>query len=315
MTEILFIKTSSLGDVIHHMPAMTDARRWLPQARFTWLVEEPYVPLVRLHPAVDDVIAVASRRWRWRPAMPATGREVGGFVRALRRREFTEIIDTQGLLRSALIARLARGRRHGYDATSIRERAAAYIYERKYEVARDLHAITRNRMLTGRALGYLPDQALDYGLDRAKLTAQTTERYALLLHATAQRAKEWPEENWIALARGLGDRGLALVLPWGSAREHARAARIAAAAPHTYVADPQPLDGMARLVAGAAFVAGVDTGLVHLAAALAVPLVAIFTGSAPTLTGPMGPGQIDIVGDHGAMPGVDDVAAAIARVT
>src|SRR5947199_8454430 len=116
--NILFVKTSSLGDVIHHMPALTDARRHLPNAQFSWVVEEPFASLVRLHPAVDEVIPVATRRWRRALVVPSMWPEILRFRRALRDRRFDEIVDTQGLVKSALIARWARGRRHGYDARS-----------------------------------------------------------------------------------------------------------------------------------------------------------------------------------------------------
>src|SRR3954469_11105338 len=129
MSTILFVKTSSLGDVIHHMPALTDARRHLPHAYFSWVVEEAFAPLVQLHPAVDEVIPVASRRWRRAPFARATWQEIGSFMGTLRARPYTEIIDTQGLLRSALIVRKARGRRHGYDRDSIRERLACLSYD------------------------------------------------------------------------------------------------------------------------------------------------------------------------------------------
>ena len=139
--------------------------------------------------------------------------------------------------------------------------------------------------------------------------------YGVLLHATARPEKEWPEEHWIALGRALRAHVPLLVLPWGSAREGRRSERIATALRNSAgVADRQPLDAMARLIAGAAFVVGVDTGLLHLAAALGVPLVAIFVASAPALTGPMGQGPIAIVGGRGAMPAVSEVAAAAERI-
>ncbi len=315
MSDILFIKTSSLGDVIHQMPALTEARRRLPQARFSWVVEEAFAPLVRLHPAVDDVIAVATRRWRERLLAPRTRSEIASFVRALRRRDYDEIIDTQGLFfKSALIARLARGRRHGYAVGSVRERAAALCYDRRHEVARDLHAVARNRLLTGRALGYAPEGTADFGLVRARLAEAAGAPYAILLHATARAEKEWPEASWIALAQALQQRGVSLVLPWGTAAERARGERVAASLADARVPDRQPLDRMARLIAGASFVIGVDTGLLHLAAALGVPLVAIFVGSEPGLTGPIGPGPIAIVGGKAAPPSVADVAAAVDRL-
>ncbi|MBI4365843.1 MAG: lipopolysaccharide heptosyltransferase I, partial [Deltaproteobacteria bacterium] len=275
MADILFIKTSSLGDVIHHMPALTEARQHRPDARFTWLVEEAFAPLVRLHPAVGEVIPVAWRRWRKSLYAPATLTEIFASLRAIRAQTHDEIVDSQGLLRSALIARFARGRRHGYDSGSIREPLAATFYDIRHSVGRDRHAVERNRMLTGLALGYEPEGAPDFGLDRARLAAPG-RRYAVLLHATTRADKQWPEANWIALGNALARQGTELVLPWGTQTERARSIRIAAALPGARVGERQPLDAVARLIAGAQFVVGVDTGLLHLAAALGVPLVAIF---------------------------------------
>jgi heptosyltransferase-1 len=310
MSDVLFVKTSSLGDVIHHMPALTEARANRPALRFAWVVEEAFAPLVRLHPAVDEVIPVASRRWRRSFPGASTWREIGEFRRTLRVRHYDAIVDTQGLIRSALIARAARGRRHGYDAGSIREPLASLLYNVRHSVARNQHAIARNRALTGLALGYSPEGPPDYGLDRAKLSPPAPNRYAVLLHATAERRKEWPVENWIAFGQSLRARNIRLVLPWGNAREHERSRAIAAALPDAEVPDLQPLDAVARLIAGASLVVGVDTGLLHLAGALGVPLVAIFIGSEPGLTGPMGQGSIIVVGGNGEMPSASAVIAA-----
>jgi heptosyltransferase-1 len=314
MTDVLFIKTSSLGDVIHHMPAAAEARQRRADARFAWVVEEAFAPLVRLHPAVDEVIPVASRRWRRAPLAVSTWPDMRKFVHNMRTRSYDEVIDTQGLLRTALITRLARGRRHGYDRRSIREPLASWFYDVRHEVSRARHAIARNRALTGAALGYVPDGEIDFGLDRASLARPAVLPYAILLHATARPSKEWPEERWIALGRSLSTRGLELLLPWGSETEKLRSARIAAGIPGARVLDRQSLDIVARRIAGAQLVIGVDTGLLHLAAALGVPLVGIFVGSEPGLTGPMGRGPIAILGGRGAMPAADDVLRALDRM-
>ena len=308
MAEILFIKTSSLGDVIHHMPALTDARRALPEARFSWLVEEAFAPLVALHPGVGEVIPVAWRRWRKSLYVPATLAEIAANLRRIKTRRYDAIVDSQGLLRSAIIARVARGRRHGYDMRSIREPVASLFYNARYTVSRGLHAVERNRLLTGFALGYTPSGKPDFGLDRAKL-AVPGGRFAVLLHATARAEKEWAEDNWIELGNALRGSGLELVLPWGGEAERTRAERIASRLTGVRVAERRPLDQMARLIAGASFVVGVDTGLLHLAAALSVPLAAIFTGSEPGLTGPVGSGRIVVLG----APGKPPTPAAVAR--
>jgi len=313
MTDILFIKTSSLGDVIHHMPAVTEAHRARPEARLSWLVEEAFAPLVRLHPAVNEVIPVAWRRWRRSLYAPATLGEIGSSLAAIRARRFDEIVDSQGLIRSAAIARLAHGRRHGYDKDSIREPLASMLYDMRYRVSRSLHAVTRNRMLSGLSLGYTPQGEPDFGLDRARFAA-TGERYAVLLHATARATKQWAEDHWVALGERLAPRRLSLVLPWGNEAEHARSQTLAARIPGARVPERAPLDQVAGLIAGAQFVVGVDTGLMHLAAAFGVPLVAIFAGSRPGLTGPTGSGPMAVLGADGAPPSVDEVLKAVERV-
>jgi heptosyltransferase-1 len=311
MADILFVKTSSLGDVVHHMPALTEAHKALPDATFAWLVEEAFAPLVRLHPAAGAVIPVAWRRWRKSLYSPATLNEIAESLRGIRARRYDQIVDSQGLVRSAVMTRAAKGRGHGYDAASIREPLAAAFYDVRHNVSRDLHAVERNRILSGLALGYRPQGAPDFGLDRARLTAPG-DRYGVLLHATARPAKEWPEASWIALGRALGGE---LVLPWGTVAERERSERIAAALPRARVPDRQPLGALAHLIAGAGFVAGVDTGLLHLAAALGVPLVAIFAGSKPALTGPVGQGPIVVLGADGAPPSVEAVAEAVGNIS
>jgi heptosyltransferase-1 len=313
MANILFIKTSSLGDVVHHMPALTDARKAHPDATFSWLVEEAFAPLVRLHPAIDTVIPVASRRWRKSLYAPATIAEIRASFRNIRAQRYDEIVDTQGLLRTAILMRAARGMRHGYDASSVREPLASLFYDVRHRVERDMHAVERNRILSGLALGYAPDEAPDFGLDRARIGKDSTSRYGLLLHATARREKQWPDADWIAFAKLFAQR-FELLLPWGTEAERARSEYIAAAVPGARVPDHAPLDQIAKLIAGAQFVVGVDTGLLHLAAALGVPVVAIFAGSKPALTGPMGRGRLSILGDDGKPPSVDAVVEAVESI-
>jgi len=313
MANILFIKTSSLGDVVHHMPALTDARKAHPDATFCWLVEEAFAPLVRLHPAINTVIPVASRRWRKSLYASATIAEIRASLRNIRAQRYDKIVDTQGLLRTAILTRAARGVRHGYDASSVREPLASLFYDVRHHVERNMHAVERNRTLSSLALGYAPDGAPDFGLDRARIGKDSTSRYGLLLHATARPEKQWPDADWIAFAKRFAQR-FELLLPWGTEAERARSESIAAAVPGARVPDRAPLDQVAKLIAGAQFVVGVDTGLLHLAAALGVPAVAIFAGSKPALTGPVGRGRLSILGDDGKPPSVDAVVEAVETI-
>src|SRR5262249_14241268 len=290
MSAVLFIKTSSLGDVIHHMPAVTEARRHLPDARLVWVVEDAYAPLARLHPAVDQVIRVNSRRWRLAPVAPATWGEIRTFARTVRCRDYDAVIDTQGLFRSALVACMAYGPRHGYDRASVRERAATWFYQFVHTVPRDRHAIARNRALTALALGYDVAGENDYGLSRERLIEANAAPHGILLHATARHDKEWPEASWIALGRELAGGGRRLMLPWGTRQEHARSERLAAAIPGAVVPERQPLDRVARLLARAAVVGGGETRAVHPAPARCGPFVWVFSRREPGPTRPQGAG-------------------------
>jgi len=309
--DILFVKTSSLGDVVHHMPAVTDARQHLPDAHMAWVVEEAFAPLVGLHPAVDTVIPVATRRWRKRILKRETWQEIAAFRRLLRPAAYDRVIDVQGLIRSAIIVRAASGERHGYDSQSIKEGFAARFYDVTHKVSRALHAVDRNRILTGLALDYAPAKLIDYGLLAPPASA---ERYALLLHGTSRPSKEWAEDCWIELGRWLQGKGIEPVLTWGDGIEKLRAERLCAAIPGARVLERQPLDLTAKVIAGAALVVGVDTGLLHLAAAYQVPLAAIFVASDPGLTGPVGAGRIVVVAGLEKAPAAAEVIAGVERL-
>jgi heptosyltransferase-1 len=314
MTEILFIKTSSMGDVLHHMPAVTEAKRHFPDARITWVVDEMYAPLAALHPAVDEIITIAQRRWRKRIFSVQSWREFFTAVKKLRARNFDKIIDTQGLVRTALMGKLARGERHGYDAASIREPFAARFYDVNHKVRWDLHVIARNRTLTARALGYEVQGEPDYGFDRKIIQPGASGNYAIIFHATAKAKKEWPEERWIEVGRELSKRGLEVVLPWGNDVERARSERIARQVPNARVPERVPIMEVAKLIAGAKIVCGVDTGFLHIAAALGVPVVAVFTITKSHTAIPVGPGPVEMIGASNGLPEARDVIAAIDRV-
>jgi heptosyltransferase I len=314
MTEILFIKTSSMGDVLHHMPAVTETRKHFPGAHITWVVDEMYAPLAALHPGVDEIITIAQRRWRKQIFSARSWREFFAALKKLRARNFDKIVDTQGLVRTGLMAKLAHGESHGYDAASIREPFAARFYDVTHKVGWDRHVIERNRTLTARALGYEISGAPDYGFDRTKLKPSAGGNYAIIFHATAKAKKEWPEERWIEIGRELSKRGLEVLLPWGSETERARSERIAAAVPNSRVPGRVPILDVAKLIAGAKIVCGVDTGFLHIAAALGVPVVAVFTITKSHTAIPVGPGPVEMIGAENGLPDVKDVLAAVEKV-
>lgn len=302
MPRILLIKTSSLGDVVHNFPVAGDIRARFPDAVIDWVVEEAYVPLVRLHPAIHEVLPVAFRRWRKELLHPATWREFRAFRKALAARTYDLCIDTQGLLKSALIAGMVPAVRHGFDAETARERVAARFYDVVHHVDQACHAVQRNRLLAAKALRYCLSGAVDYGLKVPGPVSGMGPRCCVLFHGTSRNDKLWPVEDWIALGLALQARGYRCVLPWGSAAEQARSQAIAAALDMASVPARMDYGQMTDLISAASAVIGVDTGLVHLAAALGRPVVALFTGSDPELTGVYGAARARNLGARGAAP-------------
>lgn len=320
--RILLIKTSSLGDVVHNLPVVSDIRHQFPEAVIDWVVEGGYAPLVALHPDVHQVIPVAVRRWRRQVWCASTWREIASFRQRVTAQTYDAVIDTQGLLKSALLSCMAFGIRHGFDSASAREPLASMCYQQRHALTRTAHAVSRNRLLAGAALGYVPAQTVSYGLQAtagAAVTDPAAEtaaagRYAVLLHASSRDDKLWPENNWVELAAALSVQqpGLRMLLPFGNALEQQRSLRLAAQmqlVPGVLASVPaaMALDGMAHLLAGAASVIGVDTGLTHLATALGRPTVALFMGSDPTLTGVFGSACACNLGSPGRAPTVMQV--------
>ena len=310
--RILFVKLSSLGDVIHHLPAVTDLARRMPGAHVAWAVEEAYADLVRLHPAVVESIPVGLRALRDHPLDSARWRRVGAARRALAAKRWDYVIDTQGLLKSALVAKAASGRSFGMDGASAREGAAAWFYDQAFPVPRELHAVERNRRLVASVLGYEPEGAADYGLEAPPYPPLWAPRgrYAVLLHAASRADKQWPDDKWVDLARRLAQHGYATVFPGGTEAERLAAARLALLVPGSVAAPPMDLWVAATLLAHAQMVVGVDTGLTHLAVALHRPTVGIYRATDPALTGLHGESGVSL-GGPGREPTVDDVVRAL----
>ena len=293
--HILIVKTSSLGDVVHTLPAVSDAARAHPGLRCDWLVERAFAEIPPWHPAVERVIQCDLRGWRKHFGRTVFGGDWSRFRAELRSTDYNLVIDAQGLVKSAWLARQARGPLAGPDRASAREPLAARFYSRGYAVPRHdvAHAVERARRLFAQALDYpLPESPPDAGLDRSRFAApDLASPYVLFLHGTTWTSKRWPLQQWSALGAWIAARGPRVVLPWGNEAERLDAETIAAAC-NGLVLPKLGLTALAGWLAHAKYCVGVDTGLAHLAAALATPQLTLYGPTLPQLTGAVGANQV-----------------------
>ena len=313
MRRILIIKTSSLGDVVHALPAVTDIAHHCPDITIDWLVEEPFAAIPRLHPAVCRIIPVATRSWRHRPWARTTRQDLLELHKALHVHHYDLTLDLQGLIKSALLSWLTPAHRVGLSWSSAREPLATLAYQEKFVVPWHLHAVERNRLLAAQALGYTPDATVRYGITSPLSAPQwaPSHGYAVLLHASSRAKKEWPENHWVELGHQLNARGLRAILPGGNRVERERALRLAEKIPQAQAAPAMELAQVAALLAHAQAVVGVDTGLTHLATAFNRPVVAIYTATDPQATGVYGSAWAVNCGGKGLIPTVSEVMQAL----
>lgn len=294
--RILVIKTSSMGDVIHALPAVTDAKRTLPNAVFDWVVEEDFAEIPSWHPAVDNVIPVAIRRWRRSLFQTHSSNEWKQFKTQIRKQHYDLAIDCQGLIKSAWLGSLVKAPVAGMDKQSVREPLATFFYRQHYKVPKDMHAVERCRLLFAQALKYdVPKERGDYNIGRQRFCGSALESPNIVfLHATAREDKLYPEEHWRALAQRLVSDGYRIRLPWGAEHERERALRIAESIPGVEVLPRLNLHGVACVLAQATAVVAVDTGLAHLSAAINVPTLTLYGPTDPELVGTYGDNQFHL---------------------
>ena len=334
--KVLVVKMSSMGDIVHAQPLVTDILKHFPNAKIDWVCEAAFAAIPAMHPGVADVIPISLRRWRRNLTDPDTRRAFRAFVERLRRVQYDWVIDCQGLIKSAVISRLARAsHRAGLSWASSRDAVASLAYDRKALVPKSLHVVSRNRAVAAAALGYAVAEPARFGLQPPAVPTawRSSQRaYAVLIPGASRDEKLWPEAHWQAMAKRLVGQGLQVCWLWGSAPERERVLRLARACGSVQDASAQNVavatDALANslvppflsvaqaaaLIADAQVVVGLDTGFTHLAGALGRPTVGIFCDFDATQCAVTGDAPCESLGGVGQIPALDAVEAAVHRL-
>ena len=321
--NILLVRVSSLGDVLHNLPMVADILRRHPDAKIDWVVEEGYVSLVRLNPHVRRIIPFALRRWRKSLFSKPTRAEIAAFFRTLRAERYDYVFDTQGLLKTGIIMGAARivkgghkvGLANGSEGSGY-EGISRIFHTDSIALDPRTHAVARGRMVAAAALGYAVDTAPDFGLPGPDVSDRPDwmplQDYAVFFHGTARGAKKWAPENWVATGRALAP--MPVLLAWGSPAEKRDAEALAAQLPNAKVLPKLGMDDAVALARNAALAIGVDTGLTHIAAAFLRPTIELYCDSPRWKTEGNWSPRIVNLGDKGDPPAVDEVLDAVRRL-
>jgi heptosyltransferase-1 len=314
-TRILIVRTSSLGDLVHMLPAISDIARHVPDAQIDWLVEDAFAQIPAWHPAVNEVIRIAHRRWRRNWWSAEVRRERAALEENLRARNYDIVLDMQALLKTVWFVRMASGTKHGLDWRSAREPLATVFYDVRHRVEFWQPAVTRQRKLAAATFGYTYEGAPDFGLQAFEQEAHVLrlheDPYAVIMPSASRDDKLWPVQDWHAVFDVLAKAGLQLKLLAGNAAELARAEALIATRARAMVLPRMDLTEAARCLAGATLMVGLDSGLTHLSAALGRPTIGIYKASTPVRTPLTGSAFTASLGDRGQSPSRQAVLAAV----
>lgn len=296
--RVLIIKISSMGDIIHTLPAVTDAAQRVSNIQFDWLVEEAFTEIPKWHKQVQQIIPIALRRWRKNIWQAIQSGEIKQFYTQLRAQEYDFVLDAQGSIKSALTTRLSRGCRLGMDKDSVRESLAYLAYQKTFSVSWQEHAINRLRLLFSEALKYpLPETPPNYGIDKKNFKQtkiELSKDYLLFIPNTSCSTKRWPNEAWLLLLAEMTRQGVSVYIPWGNENERINANRLVNKNPLARVLPYLSLNEIAAVLTNAKAIVSVDTGLSHLSAALGIPTIVLYGPTNPSLIGTMGASQLHI---------------------
>ena len=289
--KILLVKMSSMGDIFHTFPAVTDLLQHRPDVELHWVVEDAFAEIVSWHPGVKKIIPVSLRRWMKMRNWQAW-KEFSAWKKQLQQEQYDLVIDAQGLLKSLIVARSAKSKLiEGYDKNSARESFVSYFYHQSFEVDKEQHAVQRTRQLISKIGQYHINHHFSFGIQSFFSKVTPEPKKLVFIVGTSWSTKLWSPDGWKKLTQIALSAGYQVEIIWGSENEKALAKDIIAACPGATCPDQRmSITAVAERLVAAAGVVGLDTGFSHLAGALEVPTVALY--------GPTSPLKVGLIGNH-----------------
>ena len=303
--RVLVIKTSSIGDVVNTLPALTDATQMIPGIRFDWLVDESLQEIPRWHYAVDRVIPLKTERLSPRVLRNAVSPHWWRVKSQLRERDYFAVLDSEGLWMNAWLSRYASGPAYGLDQESASEPAATRFYDHRVAVAKGQHAVERSRQFFAKTLGYdFPRAVANNGVTVAdnETVASGDQAYVMFFCGASWETKRWPVFYWQLLAELAAKKGYRVLIPWRNDTEKQIAEQVAKSGDHVELAERTSLTDLAHQLGRSLGVVAVDTGLTHIAAALNTPCVSLYGPTDPGLGGAYGQNQVHLFANYSCSP-------------
>lgn len=295
-----------MGDVLHTLPALTDATQAIPALEIDWLVDEGFSPIPAWHPAVKNIITVPLRKWKKNIFSLKTAIEFFSFCIVLRKKKYDLIIDAQGLLKSAITAKIANGKIAGLNKDSAREPISCFFYAKKYAIKKNQHAILRTRQLFAQIFNYpFEDKKINYGVHFDKLPIlpiSLENNYVVFLHGTTWESKHYPNSYWKILLEKCHENNMIVYLPWGNDTEKLRAEKLIEGIPTAKILPRLSISQMAAVLKKATAVVAVDTGFGHLCAALGTPTISLYGPTDSKEIGTFGDNQIQLQANFPCSP-------------
>ena len=300
--KVLILKLTSMGDLMHALPALTEAEQNIKNISFDWVVDKAFSSVPGWHPAVDKIIKTDHRNWK-KQLFSSEPREALNLVKKeINATDYDYVVDMQNNLKSAFLSFLSDHRVTGMDASSSREYPAHWAYSNKVNINKSLHAIDRQKELLASSLGYSPTSDINYGISKVKFLEPAMPlpaRYVVLVQNASWPTKQWPVACWKDLVKHLDGHGVNVLLPSGNKEELLRAKDIASVSEKATALEILPLNEVAYIIDNADYCICSDTGLAHLSAVVNTPSLTLYGPTDINLIGTKGNNQIHIVGDNG----------------